>query len=101
MNHYAGNSEVFEHDGVLSILHLQDGLANTLMIGEVNGEFVPWGQPLNSRDPRVGINTPSGFGGAKGSRGATFSMMDGSVRFVSEDIDPKVLESLSQLSFDR
>jgi hypothetical protein len=71
------------------------GASNTILIGEVNHAFRPWGHPANWRDPATGINRPNGFGGAPGSGGARFVMMDGSVRFLSQDTDPAVLEALS------
>jgi hypothetical protein len=95
LNHYAGNSRIFDRQERLPIDSVPDRAANTLMIGEVNSRFVPWGRPENSRDPANGINTADGFGGAPGSHGATFLMMDGSVRFVREDIDPGVLNAMS------
>ena len=95
LNHYAGNSRIFDRLARLTIDSVRDGAANTLMIGEVNVRFVPWGRPENSRDPAKRIDTVDGFGGAPGSHGTTFLMMDGSVRFIPEDIDPQVLEVMS------
>jgi hypothetical protein len=75
---------------------ITDGMANTLLVGEVNAEFKPWGHPVNWRDPARGINrSPQGFGGTPYASGAQFSMADGSVRFVSERIHPDVLRALS------
>jgi prepilin-type processing-associated H-X9-DG protein len=72
-----------------------DGTANTLMAGEVNSGFKPWGDPTNWRDPALGINrAPDGFGSPfKG--GANFLMVDGSVRFIKDGIAPDVLKALS------
>lgn len=63
--------------------------------GDVNSQFVAWGRPNNSRDPRNGIGTADGFGGAPGTHGATVVMLDGSVRFIGNDIDPTVVEAMS------
>jgi hypothetical protein len=63
--------------------------------GEVKEHFKPWGHSVNWRDPAEGINkSPDGFGAPWGG-GAQFSFMDGSVRFISEGIDPAVLRALS------
>jgi prepilin-type processing-associated H-X9-DG protein len=97
LNHYAGNTHLFDRTDRFTINDFDEkSTANTLMIGEVNAQFVPWGQPENSRDPQKGIGIPEGFGGASGSPGANFAMLDGSVRLIRKDIDPKVLSALSK-----
>jgi hypothetical protein len=96
LSHYSLNSHVARANFGIRREDVTDGLANTLMAGEVNSNFKPWGHPVNWRDPTLGINrSPDGFGGGKGYRGATFLMMDGSARFISEMIDPEVLKALS------
>lgn len=97
LNHYAGNTRVFDSEDPLTLLD-KDGSSNVLLIGEVSGQFVPWGQPENSREPTRGFGTPEGFGGARPEGGAQFVMKDGSVRYLAEDIDPRVLEQLSDPS---
>ena len=93
--HYAGNSKLLNARPGMKLSDITDGEANTILVGEVNGNFQPWGKPGNWRDPAAGINTPDGFGGAAGSGGAQFLMVDGSVRFISKDVDPQVLKALS------
>lgn len=67
-----------------------------MKIGEVNANFKPWGDPYNWRDPAKGVNrSPHGFGGAWSERGATFLMADGSVRFISERVNPEVMKALA------
>jgi hypothetical protein len=95
LNHYAGNSAVFEMRDPGETEDFPFGQANLLLIGEVRSEFVAWGAPDNSRDPALGIHKPGGFGGASHD-GAQFLMADGSVRLISTTVDPTVLRSLSR-----
>jgi hypothetical protein len=96
LSHYAANSRLLSPNKVTKIGAIADGTANTLLVGEVNAEFKPWGHPVNCRDPAKGINRSSqGFGGPRFAGGAYFSMADGSVRFLSERTEPVVLRALS------
>lgn len=101
LSHYAANIRVLGPNKNLRLGDISDGTANTLLIGEVNADFKPWGHPVNWRDPVKGINrSPHGFGGPPYAGGAYFSMADGSVRFISERIEPEVLRALSTPAVD-
>jgi hypothetical protein len=96
LSHYAANSRVLAANKGLSRHDITDGASTTLLVGEVNAHFKPWGHPVNWRDPAAGINrSPHGFGGPPRSGGALFAMADGSVRFISERVSPEVLEALA------
>jgi prepilin-type processing-associated H-X9-DG protein len=95
LSHYASNSHVMGGNKGMKLSDIKDGTENTLLVGEVNAQFKPWGHPANWRDPVTGINSPRGFGGPPGSGGANFVMADGSVRFVSDKISPDVLRAMS------
>jgi hypothetical protein len=92
LSHYSANIHVLgPHRGKVVI----DNPSQTILIGEINANFVPWGDPANFRDPAIGINTsPHGFGGPTGSNGAYFGMADGSARFIADHVSPEVLQSL-------
>jgi prepilin-type processing-associated H-X9-DG protein len=95
LSHYAANARVMSANRGMKFSEITDG-ANTILIGEVNANCVPWGHPFNFRDPAKGINrSPDGFGGARFSGGANFVMADGSVRFVSERVNQGVLRALA------
>jgi hypothetical protein len=96
LNHYSANSRAMANGTFRPFKQFNDGTATTLLIGEVNANFEPWGKPGNCRDPARGINASRyGFGGPPGSGGALFAMADGSVRFVSERASPAVLKALA------
>ncbi|MBC8112919.1 MAG: DUF1559 domain-containing protein [Candidatus Saccharimonas sp.] len=92
---YAGSLLVFQPGRKRPISEITDGTSNTILAGEVNANFQPWGKPGNCRDPRLGLNkSPHGFG-SPFVGGAQFLTADGAVRFISENIDPKVLKAIA------
>ncbi len=96
LNHFSASSRLFTPEESIRLDEIEDGVANTILLGEVNADFSPWGRPNNVRDPAAGINRGSGtFGGLPNRHGAYFSMADGSARLITEDVDPEVLKALS------
>jgi len=96
LNHYSANSHMIQAGRSLRFEEIGDGTANTFLLGETNGNFSPWGKPMNVRDPALGINkSPNGFGGPHDGRGAYMAMCDGSVRFFSEDTSPEIMRALA------
>ncbi len=99
--HYAGNVRVIKRNTGVKIGDItNDGTTLTILAGEINSQFQPWGKPSHLRDPAHGINKHLyGFGSSfrydGGGGGVQFLMVDGSVRFIDNDIDPKILKALS------
>ena len=96
-SHYAGNSQVLKNNDSVRFDKMTDGTSNTILAGEVSGGFMAWGDPENRRDPANGLGTaPNQFGGpATGRGGVNMLLADGSVRFISENIDPQTLKALA------
>jgi len=93
-NHYSANGRVMGATPMRSD-EITDGKANTILLGEVNGDFKPWGHPLNWRDPAVGLHKPGGFGSNPKLSTTQFLMADGSVYPIDNDIDAEVLRALA------
>ncbi|MBD3676333.1 MAG: DUF1559 domain-containing protein [Planctomycetaceae bacterium] len=94
------NSRVFPANKSLQFRDVTDGLSNTLMGGEIADGFSPWSRPGHTRDPALGLNKgPLTFGspyfGQKNYSGVQMLLMDGSVRTISDDIDPAILKALA------
>ena len=92
--HFVPNVNLFRDGKPVSMREVTDGTSNTVLAGQVNANFPAWGQPDNGRDPAAGFGGgPNAFGGTQG--GALVLMMDGSVRFISENINPDVAKAIS------
>ncbi len=82
---------------------LRDGATHTVAIVEAAGRRIPWLKPedVEQTPETIGVNQPGGAPGRSCSLissyhagGAFVGMADGSVRFVSEGIDPKTLQAI-------
>ncbi|HET6422190.1 MAG TPA: DUF1559 domain-containing protein [Planctomycetaceae bacterium] len=82
-----------------------DGTSQTLAFVEACGANIVWSEPrdLHLSEIEIGVNRPGRTRGtSRGlisschpyTRGGHVGMADGSVRFLSEDADPKLLEAL-------
>ncbi|MDB5313429.1 MAG: hypothetical protein JWO38_7631 [Gemmataceae bacterium] len=88
-----------------SVIVEHDGLSQTLMIGERSGDLGPWlrGGPSTVRGlddsptakPLVG---PGGQFGGCHPNGANWAFADGSARFFTDRVDPKVLFSMATIA---
>lgn len=92
LSHYVANSQALNANSHLQIREIRDGTSNTILAFESGKKFKPWGDPTNFGKPADYL----GSGHKPAFRGGSHVLMgDGSVRFVSENIDPAVLKALS------
>lgn len=95
LTHYSGSNALFRPWGSKRISQITDGTSNTLFVGEIGSDPPPWGRTGNARDPRLGLHgKATQFGRSDGS-GAQFLLCDGTVRNLSSNVDPKILEALT------
>ncbi|TWT49878.1 hypothetical protein KOR42_38300 [Thalassoglobus neptunius] len=90
---------IFAYNRQTRMREILDGTSNTVAVGETT-DTEPWAaggystiRPL-TRQPY--INGGNGFG-SRFNGGAQFLFADGAVRFISEEIDPDVMEAISTI----
>lgn len=92
---YSANGHAFGANRSVRLEEIPDGAATTILQGEIQAQVPAWASPTNWRDPALGINASDDGFGSPFTGGAHFSFGDGSVRFLSDDIDPAVLKALA------
>lgn len=71
-----------------------DGTSNTLAVGEVTGANIPWMKPQDIElDKFTYLGDPNGFS-SHHTGGVQFLLCDGTVRFISNNIVPQILQAL-------
>ncbi|MCA9087125.1 MAG: DUF1559 domain-containing protein, partial [Planctomycetaceae bacterium] len=93
-------SGVFSFVRPTRIRDITDGTSNTAMVAEASRSASPWTAASESIRPLTQqpyINGPDGIGGPYNG-GCNMLFGDGSVRFLSEDVDPGVMEALSTIA---
>jgi len=108
-SHYARVTGSHASGGRISVQEITDGTANTVMVVEACGVNRVWTDPVDvdiDSQP-IGINLPSptrfhspGWISSHHSGGAHMAMVDGSVRFVSEKVDAKLLKTIVTIDGD-
>lgn len=91
---------IFGYDRKTSFRDITDGSSNTIMMTETNETKIPWaagGKTLKSLTQEPYINGPDGIGGPYPG-GCHVLMADGSVRFISENIDAETMRRLSAMA---
>ncbi|MEX0715755.1 MAG: DUF1559 domain-containing protein [Planctomycetaceae bacterium] len=96
LTHYAGNSHVLDRTPPIAFADITDGLANTILVGEVKDGLRAWGEPGNVRDPGLGLNHgPTTFGSVWQDGGVFFAAADGAVHRIDGSTPPPFLHALA------
>ncbi|MCP4506467.1 MAG: DUF1559 domain-containing protein [Fuerstiella sp.] len=91
---------IFGYDRKTRFRDILDGTSNTVMMTETNDTEIPWaagGHTLKSLTQEPYINGPDGIGSPTPG-GCNVLMADGSVRFISEHIDPEMMRRLAAMA---
>ena len=92
---------MFGYDRKVTFRDVTDGLSNTMMITETQDDFGPWARggksTLRSLTKKPYINGPDGIGSPVNMEAVEVLMGDGSVRSISENVDPEVFEAMSTI----
>jgi hypothetical protein len=89
-----GDHTVMGAGKCVSIRDISDGTSNTLMVVEACGLNIPWMKPQDIDEDAVGaVGSPNGIN-SKHTGGAHILLSDGSVRFISKNVNPQVIQAL-------
>lgn len=98
--HYAANDQVMNANRGFSIPEMTDGISNTILAGSIKDRPRAWGDAANWRRLNFGINKSIDGFGSNEPGGAFFLMADGSVRFINDDTDVRMLRALGSPDSD-
>jgi hypothetical protein len=92
---------VFGYDRKTRFRDIKDGTSNTIGVTEASKDFGNWAQggksTIRSLTKKPYVNGPDGIG-SPFRGGMNVLLMDGSVRFISENIDAGILEALMTIA---
>lgn len=96
--HYTLNTRLFPNNESLTEDYVShaDGLANTILLGEIQEGLPAWAETGNARDPAKGLKSgPDTMGVSVWGGETIIGFADGRAIIISNDIDPAVLKALS------
>lgn len=95
VTHYMGNPSIFHRVTTVSLSGLTDGSTNSWLVGEVSGNYQPWGYQFNWRPIALPFNSGGGAFGRPTGDGVQICLADGSVTFLPNEVGSQILTSLA------
>lgn len=92
ISHYSANSNLLSANSGVKLSEIESR-SGTFAMGELGGDFVPWGCPYNWRPLRGLTDAPRTYGRIE-NIGGNFLMADGSVRWIAPDASQEVISKL-------
>ncbi len=89
--YYMGNPNVLHRNSSVKFEDMTAGVTHTWMVGEAAGNYQPWAYPFNWRPLGKRLNDGPDSYGRPSEDGAFLLMADGSVPWVSNKVEEKVL----------
>ena len=92
-----GPSTIFDAGKACAMSEILDGTSNTIMVVEVAGTGVNWGEPkdLDASTLTYPLGTPGGTTpGSRHPGGLNAALCDGSVRFIADTVPPQTFNAL-------
>ena len=93
---------IFGYDRKTALSDIRDGASNTILMIQARDVFGPWlqggGATVRAAQSPPYIGVTGGFGSPGPDGGVMTIFADGSVRYLSKDIDPKVFEALCTIN---
>lgn len=93
--HYSGNVLVLGSTKKMTLKDIDDGVSDTILVGQAADSFVPWGSPENLRNAGLGFGSGKEQFGCPVGGLCLFVFGDGSTRAIAETVEPRILKALS------
>lgn len=92
LTHYLGNPHLLYRNSSVKFKQMTNGTAHTWMVGEVVGNYQPWGYPFNWRSLGTKLcNGPNSYGHPPW-QGGHLLLAYGGVEFFSNETSPEILK---------
>ena len=93
--HYLANPNVMHRNSSINLNSMVDGISRNWLLGEVSGNFNPWGYPFNWRPMALPFNSGNGSFGNPTEDNVQICLADGSVTTLANEVSSVAVEALA------